>query len=125
MRLLLTALANGADQSEYLVDGPLEIVVHDGVVEIVDRRQLRDRIVEQQLSVRAAEELTRPRTRAPSRRAQRTPRDPNLQRVADSLRERLQTRVRLNGDAARGRIEIEYFGAEDLQRIAGILIGDA
>jgi ParB family chromosome partitioning protein len=89
------------------------------------RRQLRDRIVEEQLSVRAAEELTRPRTRAPSRRAQRTPRDPNLQRVADSLRERLQTRVRLNGDAARGRIEIEYFGSEDLQRIAGILIGDA
>jgi hypothetical protein len=33
--------------------------------------------------------------------------------------------VRLNGDAARGRIEIEYFGTEDLQRIAGILIGDA
>ena len=89
------------------------------------RRQLRDRIVEEQLSVRAAEELTRPKTRTPSRRPQRTPRDPNLQRVADSLRERLQTRVRLNGDAARGRIEIEYFGTEDLQRIAGILIGDA
>jgi len=88
------------------------------------RRQLRDRIVEGQLSVRAAEELARPPKRAPSRRAQRAPRDPNLQRVADSLRERLQTRVRLNGDAGRGRIEIEYFGAEDLQRIAGILIGD-
>ena len=88
------------------------------------RRQLRDRIVEGQLSVRAAEELARPPKRAPSRRAPRAPRDPNLQRVADSLRERLQTRVRLNGEAGRGRIEIEYFGAEDLQRIAGILIGD-
>ena len=26
---------------------------------------------------------------------------------------------------ARGRIEIEYFGEEDLTRIAGVLLGDA
>jgi hypothetical protein len=37
----------------------------------------------------------------------------------------LQTRVRIQGDASRGRVEIEYFGGEDLQRIAGILLGDA
>jgi hypothetical protein len=45
--------------------------------------------------------------------------------VLDSLRQRLQTRVRIQGDASRGRVEIEYFGGEDLQRIAGILLGDA
>jgi ParB family chromosome partitioning protein len=91
------------------------------------RRHLRDRIVSGALSVRATEELaqasgaTRPRKPAPARPAS----DPNLQRLIDSLRQRLQTRVRIQGQAARGRIEIEYFGADDLQRLAGILLGDA
>ena len=91
------------------------------------RRHLRDRIVSGALSVRAAEELaqvsgaTRPRKAATTRPVS----DPNLQRLIDGLRQRLQTRVRIQGQAARGRIEIEYFGADDLQRLAGILLGDA
>ena len=91
------------------------------------RRHLRDRIVSEALSVRAAEDLaqtsgaTRPRKASTSRPAS----DPNLQRLIDGLRQRLQTRVRIQGQAARGRIEIEYFGADDLQRLAGILLGDA
>ncbi len=91
------------------------------------RRHLRDRVVSGALSVRATEELaqtsgpTRPRKAAAARPAS----DPNLQRLIDSLRQRLQTRVRIQGQAARGRIEIEYFGADDLQRLAGILLGDA
>jgi len=91
------------------------------------RRHLRDRIVREQLSVRAAEAIARPAaSRAPSRTGgTRASLDPNLQRVIDALRQRLQTRVRIQGDASRGRVEIEYFGGEDLQRIAGILLGDA
>jgi len=91
------------------------------------RRHLRDRIVSGALSVRAAEDLaqasgaTRPRKASTPRPAS----DPNLQRLIDGLRQRLQTRVRIQGQAARGRIEIEYFGADDLQRLAGILLGDA
>jgi ParB family chromosome partitioning protein len=91
------------------------------------RHHLRDRIVNDGLSVRAVEELGRAgksATRGPARRA-RTPKDPNLQRVVDQLRRRLQTQVRIQGDASRGRVEIEYFGGEDLQRIAGVLLGDA
>jgi ParB family chromosome partitioning protein len=91
------------------------------------RGHLRDRIVSGALSVRATEELAqasgpaRPRKTATARPAS----DPNLQRLIDGLRQRLQTRVRIQGQAARGRIEIEYFGADDLQRLAGILLGDA
>ena len=50
--------------------------------------------------------------------------EPNLQRLIDSLRQRLQTRVRIQGRSERGRIEIEYFGADDLQRLAALLLGD-
>jgi ParB family chromosome partitioning protein len=90
------------------------------------RHQLRSRIIREGLSVRAAEELARPAAPAATRRRKaRQPLDPNLQRVADSLRERLQTRVRIKGDEARGRIEIEYFGGEDLERISERLLGDA
>ena len=89
------------------------------------RSQLRDRIVAEQLSVRAAEEIARPtpRVAAEPERA-RGRQDPHLQGVADALRQRLQTRVRVKGTADRGRVEIEYFGAEDFDRITGALLGD-
>jgi len=89
------------------------------------RSQLRDRIVAEQLSVRAAEEIARPAPRAASDpdRARRR-QDPHLQGVADALRQRLQTRVRVKGTADRGRVEIEYFGAEDFDRITAVLLGD-
>ena len=91
------------------------------------RRHVRDRILKEALSVRAAEQLAQ--ASGPGRPARsprpRTAGDPNLQRLVDGLRQRLQTRVRIQGEAARGRIEIEYFGPDDLQRIAGLLLGDA
>ncbi|MBW2714506.1 MAG: ParB/RepB/Spo0J family partition protein [Deltaproteobacteria bacterium] len=90
------------------------------------RRQLRDRIVREGLSVRSSEGIARDvskpkRPRTTSRSAV----DPNRQMLVDNLRRRLQTSVRINGEDARGRIEIEYFGAEDLGRIANMLLGDA
>ncbi len=91
------------------------------------RRHLRDRIVSEALSVRAAEQLAQASGATRSRKppSPRPATDPNLQRLIDSLRQRLQTRVRIQGQAARGRIEIEYFGADDLQRLAAMLLGDA
>jgi len=89
------------------------------------RRHLRDRIVREDLSVRATEEFARGAAPAPRAKAEerRPIHDPNLQRVVDSLRQHLQTRVRLQGDGSRGRIEIEYFGSEDLRRLVGRLLG--
>lgn len=87
----------------------------------VRRRQLRDRIAAEQISVRAAEELAR-QTDGPGRRRktsrQPDPADPNLQSLIDTLRERLQTQVRITGSSARGRIEIDFFGPEDLHRLS-------
>ena len=89
------------------------------------RRHLRDRIVAEGLSVRAAEELARRLAgQSSGKRRARPVVDPNLQRVVDALRQRLQTRVRIQGAPARGRIEIEYFGVDDLNRITGVLLGD-
>jgi ParB family chromosome partitioning protein len=89
-------------------------------------RHLRDAVVREQLSVREAErrgrEIAGP---APARRGRppRAPADPRLQHLGDELRRHFQTRVRVHGTPERGRVEIEYFGAEDLQRIADLLLG--
>ncbi len=86
------------------------------------RRHLRDRIVASQLSVRAAEELARSLagTRTPTRRRPRGAGDavdPHLQQLVESLRDRLQTKIRISGASGRGKIEIEFYGPEDLHRI--------
>ena len=88
------------------------------------RRGLRDRILEQGLSVRATEELARPPQRRSGSASTRGTQDPHLQSVGDALRQHLQTRVRIKGDGGRGRIELEYFGAEDFDRLTGLLLGD-
>ena len=87
------------------------------------RRHLRDRIVSGGLSVRAAEELARTLegTRQPARRQRAKDADavdPNLRHLVDSLRDALQTRVRITGTATRGKIEVEFYGPEELNRIS-------
>jgi ParB family chromosome partitioning protein len=94
------------------------------------RRHLRDRIVANQLSVRAAEELARSLagTRMPSRKRPRGANDavdPNLQHLIDALRDHLQTKVRIAGAGSRGKIEIEFYGPEDLHRISRAILGGA
>jgi ParB family chromosome partitioning protein len=90
------------------------------------RRHLRDRIIRDNLSVRVSEELARTGPASKPRQTERRPAaDPDRQKLVDNLRRHLQTRVRVNGDDARGRIEIEYFGAEDLGRIVNLLLGGA
>jgi ParB family chromosome partitioning protein len=94
------------------------------------RRHLRDRIVANQLSVRAAEELARSLTgtRTPTRRRPRTAGDavdPHLQQLVDALRDQLQTKVRITSTAGRGKIEIEFYGPEDLHRITRAILEGA
>ncbi len=83
------------------------------------RHQLRDRVLAEDLSVRATEEVARTLAPAPAgkRRAATRAVDPNQERLVDLLRQELQTRVRIQGAQGRGRIEIDFFGPEDLHRI--------
>jgi len=92
------------------------------------RSWLRDRILAEQLSVRAAEELARELTgprpeRAPSTRT-RTPSavDPNLRALTDQLERHLMTRVRVHAEGRRGKLEIEFASAEELSRLAALIL---
>jgi ParB family chromosome partitioning protein len=81
-------------------------------------------VVGQSLSVRQTEELVR-RLRepkpAPAPTAQRL--DPDLERVETHLRERLGTKVSLSRSRTGGRIVIEYYSDEELNRLYEHLIG--
>jgi ParB family transcriptional regulator, chromosome partitioning protein len=51
--------------------------------------------------------------------------DPNVKAAIDDLERHLGTRVRIAEQSSkRGRIEIEYYSLEDLDRIYGLLLGD-
>lgn len=88
------------------------------------RRLLRDRIVEQGLSVRAAEEQARELAGPGARR--RSPRrdapDPDLEQLLGQLRQALQTKVRITGTARRGKLEVEFYGPEELNRITRTIL---
>jgi ParB family chromosome partitioning protein len=85
--------------------------------------ELAERIVAEGLSVRAVEEIvavgdggSRKRRSAPARSP-----DPDLNRLAEELGERLETRVRIQGERRRGRIVIDFGSPEDLRRLTALM----
>lgn len=84
--------------------------------------------VEQDLSVREVEELVRG-GRAAKRRPRRTrggkAPDPEVRRVEDALRKRLQTDVRVTARGKSGRLTINYYSNDDLTRILELILGEA
>jgi ParB family chromosome partitioning protein len=89
------------------------------------RRMLRDQIVRQGLTVRAAEELgQRAASSAPARPPRPGPtRELPIVRLEEQLRRDLQTKVRVVGRRDRGRIELYYFGEPELERLSDLLLG--
>lgn len=98
--------------------------------EDADRQErVAQRVVAQALSVRATEELVRGLLSAPpdGRRAAADDVPTNLRRPSpyEDLERRLAaalaTTVRIAGTSRRGRVVIDYAGAEDLQRILDVI----
>jgi ParB family chromosome partitioning protein len=91
------------------------------------RRWLHDRILADQLSVRAAEDLARdlagPRPARPPRRREKSAAvDPNLRALTEQLEAHLTTRVRVHVEGRRGRLEIEFSGPEELSRLCALIL---
>jgi ParB family chromosome partitioning protein len=88
-----------------------------------------DRIIRQQLTVRAAEKLAQsvlngetgsPNPRTNTGKGAATA-DIHIRRVADRLRDHLATHVVIHHASKKGRIEIEYYGNDDLQRLLDLI----
>jgi ParB family chromosome partitioning protein len=85
-------------------------------------------VIEQELSVRQAEELVRRlrEPRQPTTPAEPAHRlDPDLERLEDDLRRQLGTKVTLARSRTGGRIIIEFYSDEELGQLYDRLIGGA
>lgn len=95
------------------------------------REALRGQILAQGLSVRATEKLARDQSNRPNRKRSAPtpgtapPIDPDTRAFVERIERQLQTRVVLHPAAdGGGRLEIKYFNLEDLERLAGLLLGE-
>jgi ParB family chromosome partitioning protein len=94
-----------------------------GLERSVDQLRARDRVVRLGLSVRATEALAR-RLRRPARAKRPSASgEPAVKAAEDALRQALGTRVRIVRKGAGGRIEIEFYSTEDLDRLYGLISG--
>lgn len=81
--------------------------------------ELAEKIVKDGISVRQAERLASEKSRSglDGDRKEPTNQDPNARAAILELERALGTRVKMVGDGTRGRIEISYYSAEDLNRL--------
>ncbi|OXS56656.1 stage 0 sporulation protein J [Cohnella sp. CIP 111063] len=88
------------------------------------KRQLAKQTVTAEWSVRELEEAVQ---NADSKKANVKPktkvkkRDPYIEGIEETLREKFQTTVRIKPNKDKGRIELSYFGKNDLERLLELL----
>jgi len=91
-----------------------------------EQLQLARRIVKRGLSVREAEKIASGKSasmpQAQEDGEQPKSVDPNVRAAMVELERRLGTRVRITGDGHRGKIEVSYFSAEDLNRLYELIV---
>lgn len=89
-----------------------------------EQRQMAEKAVSQGMSVRqverAVQKINEPRQEEP---ADDKKQDPNVRAAAEELERALGTRVRIiEKSEQRGRIEIEYFSQDDLDRLYNLIL---
>lgn len=82
----------------------------------------QDIIIAKKLSVRQTEQLVK-KIKNHSDKETVENEDPDLDYLAESLRSHLRTKVKLSGNGSRGKIEISYFSAAELERLLASIGG--
>jgi len=89
-----------------------------GLTDAAEIEKLANRIVAENLSVRSVEEIIATGGSGKKSTKRKTNKgNPELNEIAEELGDHLDTRVKIEGSAKKGKIVIEYSGGEDLQRI--------
>lgn len=88
------------------------------------RQQLLEKILKNDLSVRQAEEAAKALNEVKTKveRKVKVTADPFYREMENKLRDRFQTKIKINGDSKGGKIELSYHNAEELERILDLLI---
>src|SRR5690606_27899919 len=86
--------------------------------------ELADQVVEQSLSVRALEDAIHKlnEQKQPIVKKEKVKRqDPFIDHVETELREKFKTSVKIKQQKNKGKIELEYYSKQDLERILELL----
>lgn len=93
-----------------------------GVTDSSRQIELAQYTVEHELSVREIEKLIKEgnlqKNKAPRRKAEKSP---DVKQVEEDLKQIMGTKVTLSQKGKKGRIEIEYYSKEELERLIGML----
>ena len=92
-----------------------------------EQKELARRIAGEKLSVREAEQLVSGILQAGGKQKKRTAKkemqaEPMLLVIEENLQEALGTKVLIKHKGAKGKIEIDYYSEEDLERIVEIIV---
>ena len=122
----LRLLSLEPDVQKMITDGSLTSG-HARAVLSVDGGEMRlalaKKIVEGGLNVRQAESLAKElmKKKTAPRKKVKSAADIETENLANSLSSAIGTKVSITHGTKKGKIEIEYYGADDLERILGIL----
>lgn len=94
----------------------------------LNRTIIARRIAQSGASVREAERIVKaelnPRMEPVTPKAEKRTPDPDLRAAEDALRDRLGTKVSIQGSAAKGKLVIEYYTKDQLSGIYDLLINE-
>lgn len=86
-----------------------------------ERKALWERIIAEGLSVRETEKLAAQEEKPKKRKPATKRKDPNVARVEEELKAALGTKVTINNAGNKGKIEIEYYSKDELERLLELL----
>ncbi|MBP2002350.1 ParB family chromosome partitioning protein [Paenibacillus shirakamiensis] len=123
----LRLLALPKEVKDYVSRGTLSMGHARGLVGIKDPlliKQLAKQCIDHEWSVReledAVQQLDRKNEKTKVKVASKK-KDPYIEEVEENLRERFQTTVKIKAIKEKGKIEINYFSQQDLQRLLDLL----
>jgi ParB family transcriptional regulator, chromosome partitioning protein len=94
-----------------------------GLESLSDANVVLHAIRKKKLSVRMTETLIRNMTRERKSAVKPVSSDPYLERLADDIKGFLSTQVRIIYNKGKGRIEIDYYSDDELERLVSALLG--
>ncbi|MGH7849199.1 MAG: ParB/RepB/Spo0J family partition protein [Thermodesulfobacteriota bacterium] len=95
-----------------------------GLESISDANLVLQAIRKKKLSVRTTESLIRNMSKEKRSGIKPVSADPYLERIADDLKGALSTQVRIIYNKGKGRIEIDYYSDDELERLLSALLGN-
>lgn len=118
----LRLLSLDKDIQKLIISGSLSSGHARAVLSVEDnelRKALSKRIIEDSLNVRQAEALAKQlqKKTPPKKTKEKTPYDIEIENLQNRLSSSMGTKVKITHTPKKGKIEIEYYGNDDLERI--------